>query len=102
MDLCVWHGNNKHQICDDDFSWEETEGNWVWEVIHRASELYLQCFLSFKKADRSSSLVVQWLGLCAFTAKGWDSFPGQGTKIVQVTWCGKKKPQNLTEYVVSV
>ena len=59
MDLRVWHSDNKLEICDDDFSWEETEGNWVWKVIHKASELYLQCFLSFKKADRRRSLVVQ-------------------------------------------
>ena len=88
MDLRVWHSDNKLEICDDDFSWEETEGNWVWKVIHKASELYLQCFLSFKKADRRRSLVVQQLGLCAFTAKGWDSVPGQGTKVLQVTEFG--------------
>ena len=28
-----------------------------------------------------TSLVVQWLGLGAFTAKGTSSIPGQGTKI---------------------
>ena len=37
-----------------------------------------------------NSLVVQWL-LCAFTAKGPGSIPGQGTKIRQATWFGKKK-----------
>lgn len=26
------------------------------------------------------SLVMQWLGLCAFTAKGVGTIPGQGTK----------------------
>ena len=38
-----------------------------------------------------NSLVVQWLGLCAFTAKGVGSIPGQGTKIPQAAWCGQKK-----------
>ena len=27
--------------------------------------------------------MVQWLGLCAFTAEGMGSVPGQGTKILQ-------------------
>ena len=31
------------------------------------------------------SLVVQWLGLHAFTAEGPGSIPGQGTKISQAT-----------------
>ena len=29
-----------------------------------------------------NSLAVQWLGLCAFTAGGPGSTPGQGTKIL--------------------
>ena len=33
------------------------------------------------------SLVVQWLELRAFTAKGVGSIPGQETKILQATWC---------------
>ena len=35
--------------------------------------------------------MVQWLGLCAFTAEGLGSVPGWGTKIPQVVWCGQKK-----------
>ena len=38
-----------------------------------------------------NSLVVQWLGLCAFTAEGQGSVPGQGTKIPQAKWHGQKK-----------
>ena len=30
-----------------------------------------------------SSMVVQWLGLCTFTAKALSSIPTQGTKIPQ-------------------
>lgn len=29
---------------------------------------------------RGNSLLVQWLGLCALTAEGLASIPGQGTK----------------------
>ena len=38
-----------------------------------------------------NSLVVQWLGLHAFTAKGPGSIPGQGTKIRQAAWRPKTK-----------
>ena len=38
-----------------------------------------------------NSLVVQWLGFCAFTAEGPGSIPGRGTKIPQATWRGGKK-----------
>ena len=30
-----------------------------------------------------TSLAIQWLGLCSFTAKGSDSIPGRETKIPQ-------------------
>ena len=41
--------------------------------------------------DLGNSLAVQWLGLCAFTAKGLGSIPVQGTKIPQAAWHGQKK-----------
>ena len=44
--------------------------------------------LFFKKGN---SLVVQWLGLCAFTAGGQGSIPGWGTEILQAEWPKKKK-----------
>ena len=37
------------------------------------------------------SLVVQWLGFHAFTAKGPGSIPGQGTNILQASQMTKKK-----------
>ena len=40
---------------------------------------------------RWNSLVVQWLGLCALTAKGLGSIPGQGTKNPQATHGTAKK-----------
>ena len=36
-------------------------------------------------------LVVQWLGLCAFTAKGLGLIPGWGTKIPQAMQLSQKK-----------
>ena len=35
--------------------------------------------------------MVQWLGLYIFTAKGADSIPGQGTKILPAMHCSQKK-----------
>ena len=37
------------------------------------------------------SLLVQWLGCQASTARLQGLIPGQGTKILQITSCGKKK-----------
>ena len=35
--------------------------------------------------------MVQWLGLCAFTAEGPGLIPGWGDKILQAVWYGQKK-----------
>ena len=51
----------------------------IWRQPQNPSPLY------FKVGDLGSSFVVQWLGLCAFTALGPGSIPGQGTKIPQAT-----------------
>ena len=45
----------------------------------------------FEKQRRGNSLVVQWLGLRAFTAEGPGSIPDRGTKILQATQCSQKK-----------
>ena len=42
-------------------------------------------------SDKGDSLVVQWLGLQAFTAKGMGSIPGRGTKILEAEQRSKKK-----------
>ena len=39
-----------------------------------------------RTGDSGNSLVVQWLGLRAFSAEGQGSIPGQGTKIPQAIW----------------
>ena len=38
-----------------------------------------------------NSLVVQGLGLCAFTAEGLGSIPDLGTKIPEAAWHGQNK-----------
>ena len=50
----------------------------------------LYTFFNFKKYIIGNFLVVQWLGLGAFTAKGPGSIRGEGTKIPQATWSDKK------------
>ena len=44
-----------------------------------------------KKDVIGNSLVVQWLGVHAFTAQGLGSIPGWGTKILQDARCGQKQ-----------
>ena len=44
---------------------------------------------------KGNSLVVQWLGLCAFIAKSPGSIPAQGTKIPQAAWHGQKKQRRI-------
>ena len=44
-----------------------------------------------------TSLVVQWLRLCASTAGGLGLIPGQGTKIPHATWHNQKKKNKKTK-----
>ena len=45
-----------------------------------------------------NSLVVQGLGLHAFTTEGLNSIPGQGTKIPQAVQCGQNKIKFLWKH----
>jgi len=44
-----------------------------------------------KIGDPRTSLVAQWLRFCVSYVGTVDSIPGQGTKIPNATWHGKKK-----------
>ena len=48
-------------------------------------------FDALKKLSARNCLVIQWLGFCAFTAKGPGSTPGQGSKIQQAVWPKQKQ-----------
>ena len=50
------------------------------------------------KINKGNSLVVQWLGLCAITAKGAGSIPGQGTKITPATQHSQKRKLSKTKW----
>ena len=43
-----------------------------------------------KSTRTGTSLVVQWLRLCASNAEGVGLIPGQGTKIPHAMHCGQK------------
>lgn len=47
--------------------------------------------MHLRKNEAGESLVVQWLGLRAFTAVALGSILGQGMKILQVTQWDQKK-----------
>ena len=47
-----------------------------------------------------NSLVVQWLGLHAFTAEDLGSIPGWGTKIPQAVQNGQKKKNKQAMIIV--
>ena len=48
------------------------------------------------KGENRNSLVVQWLGLGAFTAGGTGSIPGHRTQNLQVV--GQQKTEGTTPY----
>ena len=51
----------------------------------------MSSFVLNLKSTEGNSLVVQWLGLSAFTAKSVSSVPSQGTKIPKAAWCSQKQ-----------
>ena len=51
---------------------------------------------SIQNCYSGNSLVVQWLGLHAFTAEGASSIPGRGTKIPQAMQRSQKQKQTQT------
>ena len=50
----------------------------------------MEYYLALKK-NEGNSLVVQWLGLHAFTAKNLGSVPGQETEIPYAAWQPKRR-----------
>ena len=77
-------------------------GNWIWRLLRSViwsgksltlfsiviaittmwvDFLHRKCNLSKKKRRPGTSLVIQWLRLCASNTAGMGLIPGQGTKI---------------------
>ena len=51
------------------------------------------------KNNLERSLVAQWLGILAFTAKAQGLIYGQGTWILQAMQCGQKERKKLISHV---
>ena len=51
----------------------------------------MEYYSAIKRNKLGNSLLVQWLGLSAFTLLGLSSISGLGTKIPQAMWRGQKK-----------
>ena len=67
-----------HQKC---ILWKVEHKKAIWETSKEDS--------LFRIKDLKNSLVVQWLGICAFTGKSAGSVPDWGTEILQVKQRGK-------------
>ena len=52
-----------------------------------------------REAESRNFLVVQWLGLSTFIAKGLGSVPDLGTKTPQVSWSDEKKKKKKSESI---
>ena len=70
-------------ICND---------SWI-QICPHCSE-HKECILG-------TSLVVQWLGLCAFTAEGQGSTSGRGIKILQALWWSQKKKKKNAFFILA-
>ena len=60
--------------------------------------LYGKTQIGFQNKDyitQGNFLVVRWLGLGPFTAKGPGSIPSQGNQIPEASWHGRGKNQRI-------
>ena len=67
-------------------------------IIKEKTALSLVIVPSSEQGTMGTSLAVQWLRLCASSAGGMGSIPGQGTKIPHATQRGKKTEKNKEQW----
>ena len=60
-------------------------------TIWATREVQTEKVVPWKEYTPRNPLAVQWIGPYACSSKGMGSVPGQGTKIMQLMWHGKKK-----------
>ena len=81
----------------------------TWEALHQHFLKYkdkhciglVENVIFLQKRKLGTSLVVQWLRLCASTAGGAGLIPGQGSRIPYAVQCGpkiNKSKENLTSF----
>ena len=68
-------------------------GKWEGRDSNQPFLFFLPHHVAALEAERGNTLVVQWLGLGAFTVEGPGSIPAQGTNIPQAMWYGGKKKE---------
>ena len=73
---------NKRQKTDYTSIERKTKAQTKRRNIHKSQKINVQM---------ENSVVVQWLSLGAFTARGLSLIPGQGDKIPQAAQCSQKK-----------
>ena len=66
-------------------------------VRYKVNKKIFDISTNTKCRNFGNSLVVQWLGLHAFTAKGPGSISGQGTKIPQASRRGQNQKNNTKQ-----
>ena len=72
----------------------------LWEMIYTEA-LRKRRISSLKTSEQG----VPWRSTgqdSAFTAKGLGSIPGEGTKILQATWCGQKINKKIKTFRINV
>ena len=72
--------------------------HWCVATFITEGDAKFQVELGENKGICGSSLATQWLGLCAFTAEGLGSIPGQGTTIPQASRPKIKKERHLCSH----
>jgi len=75
----------------------------TWKISIPYGQFCCESRTSLKKYNllkiyQGTSLVVQWLRLCASIARGRGSIPGQGTKIPHGIQCGQKVKKVILKY----
>ena len=73
-------------------------------AVSKSFQSFMPQFVKWEKEQSylGSSLAVQWLEFCAFTAEGPGSILGWGTKIPQATWYGQKKKRIVLPHIAVV
>ena len=100
--ICVRSpGDQEDTAVDEEHLKHSSGGSWKggWSQERRNTWAWWRTRCKIRKNNfPRNSLVVQWLGLSAFTAEGPGSIPGWEMKIPQAVWWGQPKTKRMTPY----